>query len=379
VSLVADERTAVRVGAAALFLAFAGVVFTVAILPRLALTRTVRIRVYYTELAGMKEGAPVRSAGLDIGEVEAIALAPGGRPGKDGPLSGQTGAAVHLAIDPDHLDRTWRGGAYVISSRGPLAARYVEILPPPPAHPEGAALPIAEGLELRGVDPPTLDRVLQQTWTNLTIARTFFAAVRPEMRELRKELAALGETVRQLRKELTPSDSGSGSGSGSGSNPEDVIDELAARIEAALAEAERTWRDILGGRAGADRLRALVDHTAATWRTATASAARLSVLFAELREELSRLEAQLAAAAPGARFAALFAEVRALSPKLAAVDESVRVIAARWQRREGTLGRLLSDPEFPEDAKELGKILKRQPWRIFGHPDDTAPARSDRP
>ena len=23
-------------------------------------------------------------------------------------------------------------------------------------------------------------------------------------------------------------------------------------------------------------------------------------------------------------------------------------------------------------AKELGKILKRQPWRIFGHPDDEA-------
>jgi hypothetical protein len=28
----------------------------------------------------------------------------------------------------------------------------------------------------------------------------------------------------------------------------------------------------------------------------------------------------------------------------------------------------MKDPEFPEDAKELGKILKRQPWKIIGRP-----------
>jgi hypothetical protein len=64
-----------------------------------------------------------------------------------------------------------------------------------------------------------------------------------------------------------------------------------------------------------------------------------------------------------------------LGGKLEGVAASVRVVAERWQRREGTLGRLLTDPEFPEDAKELGKILKRQPWRIFGHPDDSRRGR----
>jgi hypothetical protein len=28
----------------------------------------------------------------------------------------------------------------------------------------------------------------------------------------------------------------------------------------------------------------------------------------------------------------------------------------------------MNDPEFPEDAKELGKILKRQPWKVINRP-----------
>ena len=42
-------------------------------------------------------------------------------------------------------------------------------------------------------------------------------------------------------------------------------------------------------------------------------------------------------------------------------------------RGEGTIGRIQHDPEFPEDAKELGKILKRTPWRVIGHPQDLEP------
>ena len=37
--------------------------------------------------------------------------------------------------------------------------------------------------------------------------------------------------------------------------------------------------------------------------------------------------------------------------------------------RDRTL-KLANDPEFPEDAKDLGKILKREPWRVVGHPQD---------
>ena len=37
---------------------------------------------------------------------------------------------------------------------------------------------------------------------------------------------------------------------------------------------------------------------------------------------------------------------------------------------EGSLGRLMADPEFADDAKDLGKIMKRHPWRILERPKD---------
>ena len=55
-----------------------------------------------------------------------------------------------------------------------------------------------------------------------------------------------------------------------------------------------------------------------------------------------------------------------VEPLLAKVDD----ISGRLARGEGSLGLLMKDPEFPEDAKELGKILKRQPWKVIAKPKD---------
>lgn len=356
--LLVDERTAVRVGAVALLGGLAAVVFVAAVLPQLELSDAVHVRVYYLELAGMREGAPVRSAGEVIGRVEAISFAPARAAGQGeagDPLGGAAGAVVHLALEPESIERAWRDGDYVISSRGPLSSRYVEIIPPRPGPSAG---PVTEGAELRGVDPPTLDRVMTRTWDNLVIARRFAQDVGPEARLLRDEVTALFATWRELAGELPGA-------------PAASLDELLARFEALRAEAERSWQDVLGGQAGLERSRALWGKTRALTQEARAVAGELAASLEHIRAELARVQAQVGGAAVGERFAQLLDQLRGLSAKLDAVAASVRVVSERWQRREGTLGRLLTDPEFPEDAKELGKILKRQPWRIFGHPDDS--------
>ena len=52
--------------------------------------------------------------------------------------------------------------------------------------------------------------------------------------------------------------------------------------------------------------------------------------------------------------------------ELARLDE----LAARIASGEGSIGRIMSDPELPEDTRDLGKYLKRHPWKILETPAD---------
>jgi hypothetical protein len=95
-------------------------------------------------------------------------------------------------------------------------------------------------------------------------------------------------------------------------------------------------------------------------RTTTLSAA-LEQANRRLSDKGARVLAKLEVAIDRAR-----AAIAKIDPLLATAKD----IADRIARGEGSIGRLAQDPEFPEDAKELGKILKRQPWKIIGHPPD---------
>jgi ABC-type transporter Mla subunit MlaD len=85
---------------------------------------------------------------------------------------------------------------------------------------------------------------------------------------------------------------------------------------------------------------------------------------------VARVRGHLAASDPVAHAAQVIAGVRAaldrVDPLLAQIEE----LGARIAAGEGSLGRLMRDPEFPEDAKDLGKIMKRQPWKILARPHD---------
>ncbi len=88
--------------------------------------------------------------------------------------------------------------------------------------------------------------------------------------------------------------------------------------------------------------------------------------------EVERLRAAVGGDGAARLRAALAEGDRALA-KADVLLASARELAALIARGEGSAFRLSRDPEFPEDAKELGKLLKRHPWRILGHPVDDAP------
>jgi len=348
VSLLAqDERLTRRVGAAVLAVVASAIVFVVFIYDQIEWGEHVRIDVFFRQTGGLREGAPLVVAGREIGEIESIGLSPHGAPG---PLNGEEGVVVTVAIAKHEAARVTRGGDVFVASRGPLGARYLEIGAAPADGPSLAD----DAKPLLGREPPSLDRVMHRTWENLNIAREFQEAVRPEMTELRARLAELETTLDQLSPNVVG------------------VAGLGAEVSGLAAEA-RELRDVgLGGDGGRAKLTGVIGESRATFARARLVLDALGTKARALSANTDALRARLGERGPAAIAAVELAieRIRAaidkVDPLLAKVDE----LNARIARGEGSLGKLMKDPEFPEDAKALGKILKRQPWKVMQRPAD---------
>ncbi|MBV8762430.1 MAG: MCE family protein [Deltaproteobacteria bacterium] len=338
--LAQDQRLARRVGTIGLVVIALAIAFFVFVYDRIEWGRHVRVRVYFHSTGGLVEGAPFVVAGREVGKVEAIVLSPQGAPT---PLQGDEGVEVRVAIDADDAAGLVHGDVFV-ASKGPLSARYLELGPPAPDAPRVA---IHEKDQLLGSDPPTLDRVFQRTWDNLTTLGGFLDEMHPEMAELRTQLTALQQTLHEVAPDVA----------------------LRADIDALIAEAGRT-RDALGGRPGLDRNSALIDHTRVTVTQARAMVAALRTKADARGASLAAVKARLGTRGSEAidKVELAIDRVKAVLDKVDPLLAQVDAIQQRIARGEGSLLKLMHDPEFPEEAKELGKIMKRQPWKLIDRP-----------
>jgi ABC-type transporter Mla subunit MlaD len=345
VSLLAqDERLTRRVGTVVLVAIGAAILFVVFLLDRIEVGSYTRVHVFFHQTGGLREGAPVVIAGRAIGRVESIA--PSLRGAKT-PLDGDEGVDITVAIGSRNITGLRHGADVFVASKGPLADKYLEIGPTPVA---GA--PLDDGQPVLGRDPPTLDRVLQRTWENLTTVGSFLDEVRPEAQALRKQLDMLGQRFADVQPTLENTGT------------------LASEVDALVAEARTTWNQALGGRPGVDQIGALVTHTRATLADIRVNLDQLAGKAATLRASFAALGARMDAKLPAAVAAVELAidRIRAAIDKVDPLLASIEELNKRIANDEGSLGKLMHDPEFPEDAKELGKILKRQPWKVIAHP-----------
>ena len=349
--LVQDERLVRRVGAVSLALIGLAIAFFVFIYDRIEWGPHVRVHVYFHHVGSLHEGAAFIVGGRQIGTIETIALSPRGA---TGPLGGDEGVVATVAIDgrdAAHLDR---GGDVFVASRGALSERYLELGPAPEP-----GTPLREGDQLLGRDPPSLDRVLQRTWDNLTTLGGFTDEIKPELDALRTQIDELRGHFDTTATNLAL--------------PQ--VDKLGPLISDAsqISDEIRHIREVgLGGELGMVRIAALMTHARAIVAESRASLDKLDASATALRANIESLRARLgtkgneAIAAVELAIDRIQADIAKVDPLLAQID----ALNDRIAKGEGTLLKLMRDPEFPEDAKELGKILKRQPWKIINRPAD---------
>jgi ABC-type transporter Mla subunit MlaD len=340
-----DDRLTQRVGAIAIAGGLAVVAALVVLADRVEVRAPIRIRVGFRHVAGLRERAPLVAGGQPIGRIEALVPVPRGAAGA---LGGEVGVVAIVAVDRDSAWKLPAGSTIFVASRGALADRYLEVAPP-----RGDPGPaIRDGAELRGADPPTLDRVLHHTWANMTSFKLFVETLRPELTALRAQVDRLRVQVGELARD--PRAAGG-------------VTQVAAEAAGLYAAGRATYDRGLGGAPGVARLRAMLAEARRTLGELRAAIDVLGPRLAGLTGQLDRVTGELAARDPVGRARASIAAIRSVIDRVEPVVAGVAALADQLAAGEGSIGRILGDPEFPEDTKDLGKIIKRQPWKILEH------------
>jgi ABC-type transporter Mla subunit MlaD len=255
---------------------------------------------------------------------------------------------VTVAIERRFADRAPINGDYFVSFRSILGASFLEVGPPIDDAERGR--PVRNGDWVRGADPPLMDRVLIRSFQNLTASRLFVAAIAPEARRVAAAVTELSQTLRDIEPDAA------------------TYERVSASISELTDEAEKLGV-LLDGSVDID---AFVDIA----RRADETLERLGTELATLETGIDELRADIAALGDKvppdlrARFALVAARAATSLARLRSITADARALMAAVDRGEGTVGALLNDPEFIDDAKKLGKTLKRQPWRVLGHPGD---------
>lgn len=343
---VHDERLTVRVGAVTLLLV-AGVVVALVALGRFSLRDSFTATVYYEYAGALREGADVQVAGRVIGKVTNIALVPiHAAVAPEHPLHGTGGVAVIIRIERRHAAMAPVNGEYFLSAKGIIGDSFVEIGPPVGDAPRGR--PLRAGEAVRGVDAPRMDRSLLDSYDSVQTSQGLLAGLAPEARRLGRSLGELGDALDGLR---PPADD-----AGDGAPFAALVAEIRATARA-WDEAGLRWQDVTGV---ADRARQTMAHI-------DAAVADIRGRVQALREAFARLGVHMPADLR-ARLEQALARAEASLARIEHITTGVQALMAYIERGQGTIGALLKDPEFSDDAKNLGKMLKRHPWRLIGPP-----------
>jgi ABC-type transporter Mla subunit MlaD len=302
------------------------------------------VKVYFTQATAISEGARVQVAGQQVGTLASIAMVRADQCGPEHPLAGTGGLVATLSLEPGWANRIPINSEFFIAARSVFAPRYVEIGAPP-----GKALPgrpVREGDEVRGIDPPNLDRLLQRTWENLTDVKEFMDGIKPFTVKITVSAVQLALTIDSL--EPAPGTFA-------------AIDE---EVDAAAREARAVVEKALDGTIDLDEARAIFLRVRALVGRVELLAADLAGRVDVLRAAVAKAGAQIPADASAALDRALIdgqAAMRGASELLGQLRAVMDDLA--WGK--GTIGAFISDDELFDEFKDMIKLIKRNPWTVL--------------
>lgn len=339
----------VKVGALVLFSTALLVAF-VLVLGDFSFREGFQFHVQFDNAGGLKPGADVAIAGLNVGSVTSLEFIKNENPA----TADMSAVAVQATIrlDPRYADAVRHNSRFYITTRGVLGEPYIEVVTR-----SLDAKPVASGDILRGVDPPRMEIMLARLNELLDTVTTLLDDPDVKLKELVANTSSLFGNLDDIVV-----------------RNRDAIDGAVAELHTTTSEASKLLATINSTLDDGRQLRTILNDTQATASNARRLMGRLDSSLDPIVDDATATLGSARRIATTAERALVDREDKILaaidnlhksSEDLATVSSDARILISRVSEGEGTVGSLLVEREIYEDLKELLRVIKQQPWKIL--------------
>lgn len=331
-----ESKLELKVGAL-LLAALLGTLGLLSLMGELSLGSDAALKVDWGHTGNVVKGAPVKIAGVRIGRVETINLLPTRRDAQGDLMPVQ----MLLAINKEAMSALRTDAVVTISSQGALGEPYLEL------YPGKAATPIAPGASVRGIDSPRID----------VVSNTLAGFLEKASKMLEEDPGAISGLITNV--------------AGLAKNLDGTMAENRADVRQIVTELNQTVKDL---RALSALAKAQLEPGGKANMIIDDASAAMKVLRTDV--PLMSKQAQVALGGVSLLTGGFTEEdnkkLRAAIGKYSAAGDKMDAIAlradrmlARLEAGEGTMGKVIKDPQVYDDLRALLSDLKSHPWKML--------------
>jgi ABC-type transporter Mla subunit MlaD len=302
--------------------------------------------VEFDRVGQLRVGAPVKIANMEVGGVLSIRfikpseIRAGGKKTKVGRVR------VAVWIKKRYRKFVRVNSQFIVTSANLIGARHLEIVPPK-GEPGRV---IRAGDAVLGDSPSLLDRMLQMTYDNLTVALDLIKSMRPEWAVASKSARRVRRTAEEFRKE------------------KETVKRIVDSARRAQKDAKAVHRGLMRATGDWKRFEKLRWEIKRVTRKAERAlkpvrqkARRLSAAIDNLQRRVKQLNVRGKIKRVKKLWKLAERRTRTIRKHLKRVERALRLA-------EGTVGAFAQDKEIYDDFKATQKKLKHTPWSPIARP-----------
>jgi phospholipid/cholesterol/gamma-HCH transport system substrate-binding protein len=336
---MAQERSIELKVGALILISFAILGGFILVMSGLNLQRKYTVYVDFDNPGSLQSGAPVRIAGVKVGDVDSLQFL-----GKMDPATGRRVLVrTKLSIEKRVQESIHTDADFYVTAQGVLGEQFLAI---DPGSPDKPSLP--DGAIVKGIDPPRLDLFLAKAYELLDTTVTGIQNNRETLGEIMTNTAGL---LRGLN--------------GVVSGNRERIDRIVANVEETTVETKQLVHDARVNYVDNPKLLETVDNIDKLTTQIHEDSGPMIKDAREALANLNRASSTVGDPQQQEKIRKALSDLAQLAERADATAADAQAIVAHIKKGEGTVGAFVMDEEVYDDVQEMIRDLKHNPWKFL--------------